>query len=121
MTAHSWAAARVLALAGLLSAATLVSACSSPASSANPAATITVTQTPVNPASPPPGTPAAATSTTAPAGPPACPTRDLMIKPGPAQGTAGSDYQVIDFTNISQSTCSLYGYQIGRASCRERV
>jgi hypothetical protein len=43
----------------------------------------------------------------APAG---CATRDLQAKAGEAQGTAGSLYQVIDFTNISASACTLYGY-----------
>ncbi|MGW0207400.1 DUF4232 domain-containing protein [Streptomyces sp. NPDC003233] len=40
----------------------------------------------------------------------ACATRDLHARPGISQGTAGSVYQVIDFTNISQTTCTLYGY-----------
>ncbi|WP_157858074.1 DUF4232 domain-containing protein [Streptomyces durhamensis] len=40
----------------------------------------------------------------------ACPTRYLKARPGISQGTAGSVYQVIDFTNISQTTCTLYGY-----------
>ncbi|MGW2517507.1 DUF4232 domain-containing protein [Streptomyces sp. NPDC001617] len=40
----------------------------------------------------------------------ACATRDLNARPGVSQGTAGSVYQVIDFTNISQTTCTLYGY-----------
>ncbi|MEU8033361.1 DUF4232 domain-containing protein [Streptomyces sp. NPDC049099] len=40
----------------------------------------------------------------------ACPTRYLNARPGVSQGTAGSFYQVIDFTNISETTCTLYGY-----------
>ncbi|MFF5025399.1 DUF4232 domain-containing protein [Streptomyces collinus] len=40
----------------------------------------------------------------------ACPTRYLKATPGVSQGTAGSVYQVIDFTNIAQTTCTLYGY-----------
>ncbi|MGW1986901.1 DUF4232 domain-containing protein [Streptomyces collinus] len=40
----------------------------------------------------------------------ACPTRSLKARPGVSQGTAGSVYQVIDFTNIAQTTCTLYGY-----------
>ncbi|MET8582200.1 DUF4232 domain-containing protein [Streptomyces collinus] len=40
----------------------------------------------------------------------ACPTRYLKVRPGVSQGTAGSVYQVIDFTNIAQTTCTLYGY-----------
>ena len=41
---------------------------------------------------------------------PACPTRYLAAKAGLSQGTAGSIYQVIDFTNISNAPCTLYGY-----------
>jgi Protein of unknown function (DUF4232) len=32
------------------------------------------------------------------------------VKLGVSQGTAGSVYTVIDFTNISNVTCTLYGY-----------
>lgn len=32
------------------------------------------------------------------------------MKPGVAQGAAGSVYQVIVFTNVSGATCTLYGY-----------
>ena len=44
------------------------------------------------------------------AGPAPCPTRYLGVKAGLSQGTAGSIYQVIDFTNISNASCTLYGY-----------
>lgn len=40
----------------------------------------------------------------------ACPAGSLRVGPGVTQGTAGSVYQVIDFTNISRTTCTLYGY-----------
>ena len=46
----------------------------------------------------------------APAGPAPCPTRSLQVKLGVGQGTAGSVYTTIDFTNISNVTCTLYGY-----------
>ena len=42
--------------------------------------------------------------------PAACPTRSLQAKAGVSQNTAGSVYQVIDFTNIGNMPCSLYGY-----------
>jgi Protein of unknown function (DUF4232) len=61
--------------------------------------------------------PAASPSTSAgPAGPAAataaaaCPTTDLGAHIGLAQGTAGSIYQVIFFTNLSNAPCTLYGY-----------
>jgi hypothetical protein len=40
----------------------------------------------------------------------ACPTRDLGAHVGLAQGTAGSIYQVIYFTNLSNAPCTVYGY-----------
>ena len=66
-------------------------------------------------------------------GPAGCATRDLQAKAGVAQGAAGSLYQVIDFTNISNVTCTLYGYpgvslaagtpvtQVGQAASRSTV
>ena len=44
------------------------------------------------------------------AAPPACPTSSLQVKPGVGQGYAGGTYEVIDFTNTSSASCTLYGY-----------
>jgi hypothetical protein len=56
-------------------------------------------------------TPSAAASTSpASAGPAPCPTSGLTVKAGLSQGTAGSIYQVIEFTNVSGSPCTLYGF-----------
>jgi Protein of unknown function (DUF4232) len=41
---------------------------------------------------------------------PACGSMDLGAHVGLAQGTAGSIYQVIYFTNLGNAPCSLYGY-----------
>jgi hypothetical protein len=72
-------------------------------------------------------------SSPAAAGPAGCATRDLQAKAGVAQGAAGSVYQVIDFTNISNATCTMYGYpgvslaagtpvaQVGMAASRSTV
>jgi hypothetical protein len=74
-----------------------------------------------------------ASSSPAAAGPAGCATRDLQAKAGVAQGAAGSLYQVIDFTNISNATCTMYGYpgvslaagtpvtQVGMAASRSTV
>ena len=63
------------------------------------------------PSSSAPATPASSpASSPAPAGPGPCPTRSLQVKLGVSQGTAGSVYTTIDFTNISNVTCTLYGY-----------
>lgn len=44
------------------------------------------------------------------AGASGCTSGDLRVKPGVGQGAAGSTYQVIDFTNTSSASCTLYGY-----------
>jgi len=93
----------------LFCVAALAAACGNSTPAAAPAQPVTVTAT----GQPATSSPAAATTapvTAAPAGPAPCPTRSLALKLGPGQGAAGSVYQVIDFTNISNVTCTLYGY-----------
>jgi hypothetical protein len=96
---------------GALICITAVAGCSSspssptaPASSAHtssaPPAGVTTTVTVTAPPS----------SATAPPGVPACATSSLKITQGLAQGYAGGVYQVIDFTNTSGTSCTLYGY-----------
>jgi hypothetical protein len=104
---------RVLAGGALTCVAALAAGCGSSASPAPaPTKTITVRATPAASASAvgTPATPAASASPTVAGAAPACPTRSLGLKLGPAQGAAGSTYQVIDFTNVSEATCTLYGY-----------
>jgi hypothetical protein len=111
MTASARTARPAIAGAALACAAALAG-CGSATTpgAATPTRTVTVT------ASAHPGTatssPAPATNTPAAVGggPAPCPTRSLALKPGLAQGAAGSTYQVIDFTNISNVSCTLYGY-----------
>ena len=111
MTSSPLTARRAVAATALSCIAVLATACSSatpaaaPSRTAAPAKTVrvTVTATPAAAASPGPTTPA-------PAAPPACPTRSLQAKVGVSQGTAGSTYTVLDFTNISAAACTLYGY-----------
>jgi hypothetical protein len=102
--------ARQLAVAAGLSLITATAAgCGS---SPNPAPTHTVTITPHASASATSAAPAssASPSPVIPPGAAPCPTSSLGVRPGLSQGTAGSVYQVIDFANISNVTCSLYGY-----------
>lgn len=109
-------AGRAIAGAALTCMAVLATACGAASGpSATPAKTVTVTATPAGPAStsaatPVAATPAAATSPAAPAGPAACPTRYLGVKAGLSQGTVRSTYAVIDFRNIGNVTCTVYGY-----------
>jgi uncharacterized protein DUF4232 len=105
-------ARRALPAAALTCAAILATGCGSSSSStaaggntapAAPAASASATPVPAVPAASPSSVPA-------PAGPAPCPTRSLQVKLGVSQGTAGSVYTTIDFTNISNVTCTLYGY-----------
>jgi hypothetical protein len=111
MFSHAPAVAR---RGGVTCAAALAAGCGSSGSpAAAPTKTITVRATPAAPASTAaatPGTPATGAASPTAAAAPACPTRSLGLKLGLAQGAAGSTYQVIDFTNISNATCTLYGY-----------
>lgn len=118
------AALRCVTVSSAAAAASLsliaVAGCSAghrPAAATNPSANPAVTATaPAPPASSAPASsqssPAADAPTTQapPPGPAPCPTRSLRLAMGIAQGTAGSTYTVIDFTNISSITCTLYGY-----------
>jgi Domain of unknown function (DUF4232) len=105
LTGRSFAAVSCRAVAALLCLAA-VAACSSSTSSSTTSSTpasASSTSTPVGPATP-------ASPSSAVTGPPACPNGSLQLKLGLGQGYAGGTYQVIDFTNTSGATCTLYGY-----------
>jgi len=105
-------ARRAIAAPALICAAALAAGCAS-SSTSNTASSGSAPATPAASSAPPPtpvATQAAATTPTPPPGPGPCPTRSLQLKLGVSQGTAGSVYTVIDFTNISNVTCTLYGY-----------
>ncbi len=101
-------------MAAALGCAATVAGCASsgsqPASSGSTSAS--------SPAAPAPGTASSSGSTpavtpassSAAAGAPACATSSLRVTLGVAQGYAGGVYEVIDFTNTSGRTCTLYGY-----------
>ena len=102
---------RALPAVALACAAVLATGCGS--SSSNTASGGSPTQSSSAPASSPSSAPAASASPSnspAPPGPGPCPTRSLQVKLGASQGTAGSVYTTIVFTNISNVTCTLYGY-----------
>jgi Protein of unknown function (DUF4232) len=111
MTRSLRTARRAAAGAALAGAAAAITACGGAASpSAAPAKAVTVTATPAVSARAAAGSPVAPPSPASPPAPDPCPTRYLGVKVGLSQGTAGSVYQVIDFRNISNVTCTLYGY-----------
>jgi Protein of unknown function (DUF4232) len=55
-------------------------------------------------------TPAVMAPSSSAAGTPACATSALQVKLGSSDGYAGGVYVVIDFTNTSGSSCTLFGY-----------
>jgi hypothetical protein len=125
--AGHWATG-LMAVAALVGAATGCTSTASSSSSSSSGAATSATSSAAAAASAPASSPApsAAASTakaTAAASPravpslepssassTACPTRYLAATIGLGQGAAGSVYQVIDFKNISNTTCTLYGY-----------
>jgi hypothetical protein len=122
---------RRIAVVMVLGGAALLTAACSSSSSTPPASSGSG-----NVSSPPPAsaaTSAPATSAAASphdAGLPSCATADLSVKLGASQGTAGSIYVPIVFTNTGTDSCTLYGYpgvslaggsplaQIGAAAAR---
>jgi Domain of unknown function (DUF4232) len=109
LTGRSAAAVSGRAAAALICLAA-VAACSSSSSSSTTPPNSASASSPAAPASS--AAPAAPSSPTSPAvtGPAGCPNGSLQVKLGPAQGYAGGVYEVIDFTNTSATTCTLFGY-----------
>ena len=109
-------ARRALAAAALIGVAALATACASTSSTvagndAAPAASDSTTPDSTAPATPAATTPTApATTPAALAGASSCATRSLHVRLGASQGTAGSVYTTIVFKNVSNATCTLYGY-----------
>ena len=103
---------RALPAVALTCAAVVATGCSASSTTAGggtpPAPTDSGAPAP-SPSSVPSG-PASPTDSPAPPGPGPCPTRSLQVKLGVSQGTAGSVYTTIVFTNNSNVTCTLYGY-----------
>jgi len=106
MTPSATLARRVLTAAVLGAAlAPALAACGSASPAAAPSVTVTVTATPR--ASTAPASPTASPTPTGPAG---CTTPYLKALVGPGGTAAGSAYYPIEFTNISSSVCTLYGF-----------
>ena len=104
---------RALPAVALTCAAVIATGCGSSSSTVASDSTPGANSTGSAPASPPPSTPSAPASPTGspvPSPPGPCPTRSLQVKLGVSQGTAGSVYTTIVFTNSSNVTCTLYGY-----------
>lgn len=100
--------------AALVALAAFVTACSSSPGppAASPTATLPIQSVPASTAAttPAPASSSPAPATSAPPGPGPCRTAHLQAKVGTSQGAAGSVYVALDFTNIGNVTCTLYGY-----------
>ena len=97
-------------LAVALTCAATVTGCASSGGSPPGAPGSTASSSPAAPASSSGSSNTPAVTSPSPSGPPACPTSALKVTLGAGQGYAGGVYEVIDFTNTSGSTCTLYGY-----------
>jgi hypothetical protein len=118
----AWAVAALAALAGCGSTQSGTRAGTGalstlPASTSSTVGTTpsTVGNTGVPTSTTPPATaagtsPGAATTTAAPAAAKGCLAGQLAIEIGPANGAAGSVGYTNDFKNVSNTTCTLYGY-----------
>jgi Protein of unknown function (DUF4232) len=94
----------VAAVGALAAGALLIAGCSNAGPA--PAPTVTVTKA-ATATSPPSGS---ASATPAVAGPGACQFNALKVVLGPGNAAAGSQIIPIQFTNVSSSTCTLYGF-----------
>jgi hypothetical protein len=111
-TRRAIGAATVTGVAALVTACGPVTPSAAPGTSGTPSHTATSGRTATS-------TPAASTPATSvpgkspgtgPGAAAACSSRYLRADKGIAQGTAGSVYAVITFTNLNNVSCTLYGY-----------
>jgi hypothetical protein len=100
--------ARSLLGAVIAVGAALVTGCSNGGPA--PAPTVTVTKTSTTSSAPSAPASASPTSPTRAAGPAACQSAALKVALGPGNAAAGSQIIPIQFTNISTSACTLYGF-----------
>jgi hypothetical protein len=106
---HARMPIRLAAAVVLAGAGGLLTACgTAQAPGTAPTHTVTVEASPA--ASGGAATQPAGSTPATPAGPPACLAGGLQASLGAESGTAGTFYQVVDLTNASAATCTLYGY-----------
>jgi hypothetical protein len=103
-------AGRLALTAAALICTAAVAGCASSGSSQPAASGSTPAASPSAPAATSSNTPAVVAPSSSAPGTPACATSALQVKLGSSDGYAGGVYVVIDFTNTSGSTCTLFGY-----------
>src|SRR5271166_505390 len=92
-----------LAAISIASAGLLATACGTTSSGPGAARTVAVT--------PPPATKTVTASpSTGPSGLGQCTAGDLRLTVGRENGAAGTIYYPLEFTNVSSSACTMYGY-----------
>jgi hypothetical protein len=102
-----WAATALACLATLaLVGCASSSSSSTPATAASSSSPAPASSTSASPVA----VPSSSSASPAVVGVPACPNGSLKVTQGLGQGYAGGTYEVIDFTNTTGSTCTLYGY-----------
>jgi len=101
-----WAAAALACFAALA----VVAGCGSSSSSSAPSTSVSSSSPPPSVSTSPPVPPPSTSGSPAVVAASACPNGSLKVTQGLGQGYAGGVYEVIDFTNTSSSTCTLYGY-----------
>jgi hypothetical protein len=113
MLAAGWALA-VVALATGCAAGSTVTVTAPPSTASATTSPATTAPTGTASGTPATSTPAAgssgASSSAQGSGPQPCSSRYLRADAGLSQGTAGSIYQVITFTNLDNVACTMYGY-----------
>jgi hypothetical protein len=104
-------AGRLALAAAALTCTAAVAGCASSGSSQPAASGSTPAASPSTPAATSSSnTPAVVAPSSPAAGAPACATGALQVKLGSSDGYAGGVYVIIDFTNTSGSSCTLFGY-----------
>jgi Domain of unknown function (DUF4232) len=99
MRSNRYQIRRVLAVSFIACTAAVAAGCASSGTpGSGPTTTVTVTNPPSSPAP------------TTPSGPGACSTSDLKLVVGAGNGTAGSIYYPLEFTNVSSAACTVFGY-----------
>jgi hypothetical protein len=105
-----WSRTRYSAAAAALICVAAAAGCSSSSAPTTPGTTSPTTPSASSTGTAPATSPGTNPTTPTVAALPACPTSSLQVKLGLSEGYAGGVYQVINFTNTSSASCTLYGY-----------
>jgi hypothetical protein len=105
-----WSRTRYSAAAAALICVAAAAGCSSSSAPTTPGTTSPTTPSASSTGTAPATSPGTNPTTPTVAALPSCQTSSLQVKLGLSEGYAGGVYQVINFTNTSSASCTLYGY-----------